>query len=587
MIREKESFWIEDGEIWLKVPYDPILVDLFRPSGRWHKEHRAWRFPLGAAPLLPWSRLPREAWEAYWAFLLGKAHRVWHLTQEVAGEMGLLPEQVADLKAVLRAFLRYLFGRGPNGFVLANGTGTGKTYIYGAFVRLVRELGLTPLVVVPNEDLLRQVREVVGEGYTLTTYGKLDPKAVGRGHLLVLDESHLAKRVFSGASDRGRRTLAASNRAGFVLYVSATPFDRPWEAAYILTPTRFYLWRGFRRLKDFLGQYGVYTRIGFSGAEEYYFAGSLEDLKRFHHTLVATGFLRKRLYRPQVPVEYQVPVLEGISQEERSLLREVRRRLAHAAVNAHPEDRGIVKAHRTLLSRAILERAKLRAALPLVAELLDEGWHVALFLQYRAEKGLDLSSEEAFEALWEEAEARGGRTLHRYLLPALYGLRLHLPSPVEMVGEAFGHLGEALAFYTGAESPSRLARTKERWNAGEVRLLVATAAKGGTGLSLHDTTGTRPTAQVVLTLPWTATQLDQILGRVVRVGLKSPVRILLPAAPLPFERKLAATIAHSLHTLGYAVRGGEEVVPQKVVEAFLYDLALVDPEAFQELLDVD
>jgi len=32
------------------------------------------------------------------------------------------------------------------------------------------------------------------------------------------------------------------------------------------------------------------------------------------------------------------------------------------------------------------------------------------------------------------------------------------------------------------------------------------------------------------------------------------------------------------------VRGGENVVPEEVVEAFLYDLASVDPGAFQRLL---
>ncbi|MCH1927685.1 hypothetical protein L6232_23100, partial [Shewanella sp. C31] len=46
----------------------------------------------------------------------------------------------------------------------------------------------------------------------------------------------------------------------------------------------------------------------------------------------------------------------------------------------------------------ILERIKLRAALPLVAGLLEEGWHVLLFVQYRSDKTLDLTSPEAVEA---------------------------------------------------------------------------------------------------------------------------------------------------------------------------------------------
>lgn len=76
-------------------------------------------------------------------------------------------------------------------------------------------------------------------------------------------------------------------------------------------------------------------------------------------------------------------------------------------------------AQRTLLSRAILERIKLRAALPLVAGLLEEGWHVLLFVQYRSDKTLDLTSPEAVEAFLQDAEERGLKgALHRHLAPA-------------------------------------------------------------------------------------------------------------------------------------------------------------------------
>ncbi|GAA5336027.1 hypothetical protein [Thermus hydrothermalis] len=70
-----------------------------------------------------------------------------------------------------------------------------------------------------------------------------------------------------------------------------------------------------------------------------------------------------------------------------------------------------------------------------------------------------------------------------------------------------------------------------------------------------------PTAQVVLILAWTATRLDQILGLVVRIEMRNLVRIILPAAPVPFERKLAKAIAACLRTLYHPVRGGEGVVP--------------------------
>lgn len=573
----------------LSFPYNPDLVALAKAlRGRWNPESREWTISLFHWPRFR-NALPQgvgvqgaeeadRALEEFWA--KGKDRLL------KADEL-LLEEQALDLRRVMEAFRRNLLEGGTKGFLLANGTGTGKTYVYAAFVAAVEAMGLEALVVVPNEDIARQSKEVlglfgVGQGITLTTYGKLEPEEA-RGKVLVLDEAHLAKRAF--ASDRGKKSWFAAQRSLFTLFVTATPFDRPWESQYLLEPTGFV--DGSKGSFDALmRQFRVYTREGFGGNKEYYFAGGVEDLVAFHALLRERGFMSKRLYRPpDGMVTHEVPFVD-IPKEDKRFLAEVRRRLKEVAGEAPPEDRGLVMAHRTFLSRAILERSKLQAAFPLVESLLQEGWYVLLFVQYRGEKVMDLSTPEGLDALLEEAENKGLKgVLHRHLIAALEGLEFRLPAPPEMVAERFAHLGEALGFYTGAYGEGRLKEVKRRWDAGEIRLLLATAAKGGTGLSFHDLTGKRPTAQIVLTLPWTATQLDQILGRVVRVGMRSPVKILLPAAPVPFERKLAQTIAASLHTLGYAVRGGEGVVPEAVVQAFLHDLANVDPEGFQRLLE--
>lgn len=580
---------VQYPELLVRTPYRPDLPERFRKAGgAWDPRARVWRVPLLRLPKLA-DLLEGEGVNGALGLVRGVLAAFEKGAEEAKNR--LLPEQREDLEALLRALKRAVSPKeGPSGFVLANGTGTGKTYIYAAFLRGALKAGLPALLVVPNEDLARQTAEVLqafgveeGKLFQTATYAKLDPEKA-RGRILVLDEAHLAKNVFgSGASDRGRRAWKAAKNAAFVLYATATPFDRPWESQYLFVPTGFVKEKEF---DDFMKEFRVYAREGFGGQKEYYFAGDVEDLARFHKTLKERGFLTKRLFAPPPGmVEYEVPFVD-LSREEKALLAEVRKRMREAAKKAPPEERGIVMAQRTFLSRAILERMKLKAALSLVEELLAEGWHVLLFTQYRSEKVLDLSTPEAVEAAWEETEAKGLKgVLHRHMLPALKGLALHLPSSLEVVRERFGHLGEALGFYTGAEREKELRRTKAAWDEGEIRLLVATAQKGGTGLSFHDLRGGRPTAQVVLTLPWTATQLDQILGRVVRVGMKSPVKILLPAAPVPFEKKLATTVAKSLRTLGHAVRGGEMPVPDRVVQAFLYDLANVDPEGFQRLLE--
>jgi hypothetical protein len=567
---------------------DPLLAEALKEAGgRWSGS--GWHLPLFALPAFlralrasGFCPFPKEVLEgAKEAF----KERFAEAAKDLEAHPLLLPGQKEDAKKVLRALYLSLTGRAPKAFLLANGTGTGKTYVYAGVIRAAKAVGLPALLVVPNEDLARQVKEVlqaVGAKAEIATYGRFRPKEA-RGKLLVLDEAHLAKRGFR--SERGSRVWRGAREARFVLFATATPFDRPWESEYLLVPAGVLEAWGEESFEAFMAKFGTRRRENPWGGYSFYFVGTPQNLKRFHDTLKERGFVARRLYRPpEGLVEHEVRFLD-LPKEEKALLAEVRRRLREA-VNAAPlEERGMVSAQRTMLSRALLERCKLKASFPLLEELLGEGWHVALFLQYRNDKELDLSTEESFVAYLEELEEEGRGTVALQIALALAGLKLHLPSPTAMVRKRFAHLGEALAFYTGAEGGKALREAKERWNAGEVRLLVLTAQKGGTGLSLHDTTGKRPTAQVVMTLPWTGTQLDQILGRVVRVGLASPVKVVYPAALVPFERKLAGVVAGSLRTLGHAVRGGEMPVPDKVIQAFLHDLAAVDPEGFRRMVE--
>lgn len=631
-----------EGRLAVRSPYDPSLVDLFKEvGGRWDKEARVWLIPPEALPRLAYHPLLREAMQAFqdsppppvwervgkryllkacylpvppeellalggykvegawkgdpgvWAFPDGafpalRAHP--YLGQSLPDPLPepklphevvrtLLREQVEDFWRVYEAY------RTRRGFLLANGTGTGKTYIYAAFARVMNDLGHEVVVVLPNEDLVRQnaaVLDLMGARAKATTYVRFEP-GMAQGRVVIFDEAHLAKNVRGkGASDRARKVYWGSKRSLFALYVTATPFDAPWEAEY-LEAIEIHRLTGDDTFEAFIERFGVrYVEREYLGRTALVptFVGGAEDLLRFYNTLIQKGFMSKRLFHPpEGLVRHDAAILE-IPQKDREVIREVRRRLAEAAKMAPAEHRGLVSAFRTGFSRAILERVKLRAAIPYLRGLLEEGWSVFLVLQYRSEKRLDLSTAEGIEEFLEQEN-----TLTPYVLRALRGLSFHLPSPLGMVEEAFADLGPALAFYTGRETESRLKKAKEAFNQGKVRLLVATGAKGGTGLSLHDTVGDRPTAQVVLTLPWTAIQLDQILGRVVRVGMKSPVLISLPVAKgVRMETGLSRVIGARLQTLGYAVRGGQVPVPPEVLQAFEAGLADVNEEAFTNLL---
>ena len=580
----------------MRLPYHPALPGFMRQlGGRYHKEQRSWSVPLTRAfplphvletlyPQAPFLQEVRGVLRELGVFSPEDLRQALKRVLDES-EFHLLPEQKSDLVRLFLAAERALKDpEAPRGFLLACGTGTGKTYVYSAFASAWSRLGPV-LVVVPNEELARKVTRVLrgfgGEGVEVTTYGRLG-RYRGFSGLLVLDEAHMVKNVVGAkASARGKEAKALIAEAPFTLFVSATPFDRPWEAAY-MAPVRPHSLTKDSSFQAFLERFGVRFRQRSFGGNEPYFAGTLEDLRSFYRTLTAGGFMTKRLFRPPPGlVTYEAPKL-ALPKEGASLIREARKRLKEVSREALPEERGLVLSFRENLSRALLERLKLTASLPFIHELLEEGWHVALFLAYRQERLLDFSTPESVTSFLEASRLRGNKgVLAPYVVQALSGLTLAMENPMETLRESFAHLGEELAFYTGAQSQGELRRALEAWDEGKVRLLVLTQAKGGVGLSLHDTRGGRPTAQVVLTLPWTAIDLDQVLGRVVRVGLKSPVKVVLPLAPMAVEAKLGAVIAQRLKVLGYAVRGGELSLPKELLDAFEYGLAHLDPEGME------
>jgi len=459
--------------------------------------------------------------------------------------------------------------------------------------------GKKALVLVPNKALAEQTEGVLsrfavlqggkevplerGKHYEIATHATLrKPEGVrqladwlGRDGVVVLDEGHRFKNLYkSDRSQQAEGALGLLKATGaFAVYSTATPFDRPWEAKYMA-------FVGIHKAGEhpaenfdaWVQRYGVRIRENPWGGKEYVFRGTVGDLVRLNEDLSRAGFLVKRFLRPEAPVVYEAPSVD-LDPESAQLLAEVRNRFADSG--------GLVKALGIGLQRAILERAKAKALLPLIRQELEKGRSVAVFFQFLREK--DLDPETLLDELLEEEGESAGKVLRKEFLQRLKGLRLHLESPVRMVQEAFKDVPTAL--YTGEQTEAQLRRAKEAWDAGKAKLLILTASKGGTGLSLHDTRGDRPTTQIVVSMPWTAIELDQILGRVVRRGLKSDVRILLPTTSAPVERGLALVIGQRLRTLGYAVRGGEIALPEEILQGFEHGLAKLDPGRLERRLE--
>lgn len=100
---------------------------------------------------------------------------------------------------------------------------------------------------------------------------------------------------------------------------------------------------------------------------------------------------------------------------------------------------------------------------------------------------------------------------------------------------------------------------------GQKRILIATAEAGGTGISLDDTIGNAPRTIIMMTAPFSATEVVQILGRINRQQTKSPQRAYFLWMDVPIDRRLRDIIATKLAVLGAAVQG--EVDKVSVEEA--------------------
>jgi hypothetical protein len=446
---------IGEGQVGVTTEYDPKVKDkLKQAGGRWNPEYRAWVFPVeryvkdirhdfdhvvytpsAQAEVLKHIRLKEvepgiyEEESPLDRYRTSEDYGTTPIPSIPEGAVAKLhPEQVEDAQALLRAWARRFDDLvNPNGILLANGTGTGKTYVYAAFISALAAKGHRALVVVPNQDLMEQTEGVLsqfptkdkdgkevrlerGKHYLLVTHAALrDPEKLrelsqwlgrGMGNAIVLDEAHRFKNAFgSKKSKQGEGVLELLRRTeAFAVYSTATPFDRPWEAKYLaFVGIHKATQVAAKNFDEWVQRYGVKVYEDRWGGKEYVFRGTVDDLVRLHEDLAKGGFLIKRLLKPEAPVAYEAPHLD-LAPEDAQLLAEVGQRFDDA--------KGLVKALGVGLQRAILERAKARAAIPLIRQELQNGRSVAVFFQYLREK--DLDPEALLEALLEEEGESGG-----------------------------------------------------------------------------------------------------------------------------------------------------------------------------------
>jgi len=525
----------------------------------------------------------------------------------------VVEDQIEDVAMITSAFTG-----GKPMFLLGNGAGTGKTFVLGGAIREMRSKGATSFVYVTmNTDLIDQIKkdlEAFGiQDVQFHTYNELSNKGVNlpTGSVLIFDEAHSVKNEDSSRGGVGQDMMG---RAKFTIFASATPFENPVEAGYFAGTGIFNQMGGHT---EFAKAYGAnvrkvkgYDKNGNEIVKEYVYwtAGKLEDGMAARQWFTRQGIMITRpMQLPMEMVESQFSK-HNVDQKWVDMHNKVEQAYDSAMAEFRDDDGKILDArnnamvamHMVNTVKRILEASKVDQAVKRAQAILSEGGNVVLFVETKADRWIGryrasaiydkksplYSYPEMRDMMreWEQEAAMARRMKERpgprpfaeaimSIARAMHsaGIEYELPSVEQELVERLGGKSK-VGIYTGSVTGAAATKDKAAFLAGEKKVIVATMAKGGTGLSLHDRVGDRPTSQININLPWKASGVDQVSARVARYGLQSKAYIeWLFAENIPFERSLAYRVGRRMRDMGAIVKGVDMKAANVLADGFDFE----------------
>jgi site-specific DNA-cytosine methylase len=509
----------------------------------------------------------------------------------------VIDEQIEDV-----AKIRQAYERKSGMFLLASEPGSGKTYVLGAAIRELRRAGAEKIVYVTlRTELISQIKndlQAFGiEDVEFITYPEMRKAGSKKTDVLIFDEAHSVKNVGQGKAGSQQAQAAEQwiGRSDFTIFSTATPFENPVQAAY-LEPTGIFAPLG--GLSSFQQAYGAITERIYASGREMKVRIWVRNEKSNADAQAAREYLRKEGVFTSRPTRLP-PDMVDARMTKVAVAPEWERRyseLVQAAVRAKLDDKDILaRMWMTNFQKRILEAAKLDIAIKEAQEALKRGRNPIIFVETKAATEKDIPDLIAREEAYRAALARtkkGDRPPQRsdsqFELPpegvvdvleeymnATGDDLIAIPSAEEVITNALGK--DTVAIFTGSITSTQAEKNLTAWRTGKKKVLVATMAKGGTGLSLHDRTGDHPTTQIVVNLPWTATQVKQVAQRNARYGLKSRAEIIwLFAENIPFDRILAGRVGGRMADMGASVYGSTIEEAQQLEDWSMADLSFDD-----------
>jgi len=370
---------------------------------------------------------------------------------------------------------------------------------------------------------------------------------------ITFDESHtmVGKDGKGGIGAEAAKQLA--ERAGKVLYMSATPFTNITDMHYLTRlgnpkdPDRGS--RMFGNNPDEFAEWAEYV-----GAVKTK-AGGLKNPPSWIPKVKLAAMMH--VYGMTLKQQAMLTGLHSkFHQLDRKALSPEQHRVFDLAdkifdLGAGGLGESIMGMWKTAWTKAYWETLKIPEAIRMAKEALAEGKQVAVFTSYKAFNHAHLRKipEKLHEIAdkMDERKGPGAGNEIRMLAMEAAGYVAQLPqatNTVEQLTEALGG-GSVVAEIHGATS-KKPADEQRAYQKGHKKVCVATMARGGTGISLHDTTGERPRVQINLSLPWSGRQFDQVAGRSHRLGSKSETVMHWLLGDDDIERRNAKIVATRL-----------------------------------------
>lgn len=377
----------------------------------------------------------------------------------------------------------------------------------------------------------------------------------GRWDAVVFDESHTMQKQ-GGLFSTAGKDLA--DRADKALYLSATPYTNISDMHYLTKLGLFgNSYNEFKKWAELAG-----AKIDENKIRN---PSSHLPMAAIAATLHVHGKSVKRSTSLEgVMSQFDQSLRSNLTPEQSEAFKTADRVIDMASEAINPE---FLKALYVGWNRQYWELCKVDKAIEFGKKAIDEGKQVAFFTSYKAANHAHLRAiPKMLRNRADKLEASDNPNA-RAKANRLYDLAIKIDevvaqmpkgdSAVKRLVDAFGGSDKVAEIH--GNTTKKPHTEQESYQAGSKKVCVATMARGGTGISLHDTTGERPRVQVNLSLPWSGREFNQVAGRSHRLGSKSDTTMYWMVGDDSHEMHNGAVVAKRLQSMGSLTAGDPEL----------------------------